>query len=145
MLIHETLEFLPGKGPALTPAVQPFIHDASGLPDEPFKRSVIERHAVVAQVTANLGTERVPDRQQTLPIADSARPVPDTRERRTQAFAARFDFRDRVPVQRTAPIKREPEKIKSRTTVASSQRSRKRYPPGLLIIQAETESFQSLP
>ena len=62
MLVHETLEFLPVKGPALTPAVQPFVHDASGLPDEHFKRSVIERHAVVAKVTAHLGAERAPDR-----------------------------------------------------------------------------------
>jgi hypothetical protein len=61
MLVHEALEFLPAKGPALTPPIQPFIHDASGLSDEPFKRLGIERHAVVAKVTAYLGTERAPD------------------------------------------------------------------------------------
>ncbi len=43
MMVNEALEFLPVKGPALTPAVQPFVHDASGLPDEHFKRSVTER------------------------------------------------------------------------------------------------------
>ncbi len=80
MLVHEALEFLPGEGPALTPAVQPFVHDAGGLPDEHFKRSVIERHAIIAKVTAYLGAERAPDREQSLPITNSARPFPDTYE-----------------------------------------------------------------
>ena len=145
MLVHEALKFLPVKGPALAPAVQPFVHDASGLPDEHFKCSVIERHTVIAKVTAYLGAERAPDSEQPSPSTDRGRPFPDTRERRTQALAARLDFRDRVTVQRTAPIKREPEKVKRRATVASSPRSRKRYNPGLLIVQAQTESLQSLP
>jgi hypothetical protein len=67
MLVHEMLEFLPVKGPALAPPIQPFIHDASGLPDEPFKRSVIERHAVIAKVAAYLGTKYAPDVRLSLP------------------------------------------------------------------------------
>ena len=31
ILIHETLELFPVEGPPLTPAVQPFVHDARGL------------------------------------------------------------------------------------------------------------------
>ncbi len=63
MLVHEALEFLPGEGPTLAPTIQPFIHDASGLPDEHFERSVIERHPIIAKVTAYLGAERAPDRE----------------------------------------------------------------------------------
>ncbi len=62
MLIHETLEFLPVKGPALTPPVQPFIHNARGLLDEASKRSVIERHAIITEMATNLGAESAPDR-----------------------------------------------------------------------------------
>ena len=63
MLVHETLEFLPRKGPALAAAVQPFIHDAGGLRDEPFERAMIERHTIIAKVPAYLGAERAPDRE----------------------------------------------------------------------------------
>ncbi len=80
MLVHEALEFLPGEGPTLAPAIQPFIHDASGLPDKHFKRSMIERHTVIAKVTAYLGAECAPDCEQPLPSTDRGRPFPDTDE-----------------------------------------------------------------
>ncbi|MDA1372699.1 MAG: hypothetical protein O2971_18345 [Proteobacteria bacterium] len=66
--------------PALAPTVQPFVHDARGLPDEHFKRSVIERHTVIAKVAAYLGAERAPDSEQPLPSTDRGRPFPDTDE-----------------------------------------------------------------
>ena len=120
MLVHETLEFLPGKGPALAAPIEPFIHDACGLPDEHFQRSVIERHTVIAKVATYLGAECAPNHWQPLPIAHGARPGPDTCERRAQTLAARLDLRDSVAIQRTAPIKREPEKIKRRANGAQS-------------------------
>jgi len=76
MLIHKTLEFLPVKGPALAPAVQPFVHDAHGLPDEHFKRSVIERHAIIAKVAAYLGAERA--RACRLACPQNPMPIRDT-------------------------------------------------------------------
>ena len=63
MLVHKTLEFLPCKGPALTAAVQPFVHDACGFRNEPFERSEIERHTIIAKVTAYIGAERAPNRE----------------------------------------------------------------------------------
>ena len=115
------------------------------MPDKLLERPMIERRAVIAKMTANLGAERTPNRHQSSPVPDGARPLTDSLERRAQSRAARLDLRDRVPVTRTAPIKGEPQKVKGRTTTGSGLRSRKRDDPGFLIVQMQTESLQSVP
>ena len=73
--LQEAVELIPVERLSLAASIQPFEQDAGRLIHESLQLFGIESHAIVADVTSQLGLEDFPYIGQARPVSDSTGPA----------------------------------------------------------------------
>ena len=97
MAMEKPRELLPSEGSTLTASIEPLEEDADGLPHELLHRVAVEGHAIVLEMSSQLGTEDRPDVAEAVAISDPARPLVDSLELDSQPLPLALQLGDDDP------------------------------------------------